>query len=107
MIEKWIVSYTDPAPVTVTLDLKQPHVLARATLFYSGTLPDLRAEGSADGQTWSPLASHTAQPATPDVLDVTLPLAGKHRYVRFAFGARTGNAAMELCEVEVWGRARE
>lgn len=107
-LEKWIVSYSNRNPVTLTVDLKKPYALDRFTLFYSGILPDLTIEGSADRQQWERLGSCAVQRATEDVIDVSVPVKGKYRYVRARFAQRREDVMMELCEMElcemeIWG----
>lgn len=103
-LEKWMVSYTDRAPVTLTLDLQKAYALERLTLFCSGRVPEIRAEGSSDRQTWSTLATSPAPPTpSADVLDLTMPLAGTCRYVRLTFAERPDEVPMELAELELWG----
>lgn len=102
-VEKWIVSWTDREPVRITFDLKRPYALDRVRIFYSGILPELRVEGSNDGRTWRRLASHPPQQRTDDVVDITVRISGRYRYVRLALAARKSDAAMELAELEIWG----
>ena len=101
--EKWIVSWTDGGPASVTVDLKKPYALDRVRLFYSGRLPELNVAGSLDGRHWQTMGSQSAQPPTADVLDITVQLKGRCRFVRIRLGPREDNSTMELCEMELWG----
>ena len=101
--EKWIVSWTDPKAINITIDLKKAYSLDRVVLFYSGVLPQVTAEGSSDNRTWSALGSLPAQAETSDVLDVIVPLKAACRYLRLEFAARETDTVMELCEMEIWG----
>ena len=98
----WIVGWHDSAPVSVTFDLKREHPLARLRIFYSGALPALEVSGKRDGDAWQALASVPVESAGEDVRDVTVPLAGRHRYVRLDFAAGRDGERLELCEVEIW-----
>jgi hypothetical protein len=64
-------------------------------------------KGSADGQTWSQIASSPKRPMMDkdDVLDISLDLKGesKVRYVRLSFSERTAGSMMTLVECEIWG----
>lgn len=99
---EWIVSWTDPAPVTVTFDLKSEYLLNKARLFYSGTLPALEVSGSLDGSRWQTMSSIPEESADEDIKDVTLTLEGKYRYVNLDFAARVKGEKFELCETEIW-----
>jgi len=102
-LEKWIVSWTDKGSVCLTVDLKKAYALARLRIVYSGILPAATIEGGIDGRAWKPLGNLPAQAAGEDVKDVVAPLEGKYRYVRVRLAARETDAAMELCELEIWG----
>ena len=115
---KWVVAWKDPAPMSITFDLKSARPLTRCRLVFSGAMPALVVRGSADGKNWIPLASTSGEVAGIDVKDVRLYLGdrhrsgqardatttcGPHRYVRLDF-AQCGSAhAFELCEVDLWG----
>lgn len=101
---KWIVSWTDAAPVTITFDLKKDHPLKKLKLIYSATLPALTVSGSLDGNEWRQLASVSAESAGQDVKDVTVPLEGNYRHVKLDVAARPERDMFELAEVEIWGR---
>jgi hypothetical protein len=102
-LEKWIVSWKDSARASITFDLKKTYTLHHLKLFYSGALPQLQTECSADGKTWIAQSSLAAKPATADVLNVELPLDGSYRYLRLKIGARQSNQEFKLSEVEIWG----
>jgi hypothetical protein len=102
-LEKWIVSWKDPAPASITFDLKKIYTLDHLALFYSGALPILQIECSVDGKTWITQSSLAAKPATADVLNVEMPLSGNYRYVRLKIGARQSGQEFKLSEVEIWG----
>lgn len=102
-LEKWIVSWKDRAPVSITIDLKRDYVLDRVQLIYSGTLPDVRLSVKMDGQSWNHLASYPAQPPSADVMSVAAHTHQQCRYLRFEFAERKTDAPMELSEVEIWG----
>jgi len=102
-LEKWIVSWTDPSPVSVTFDLKKEYRLSRVRLFYSAAMPALKVQGSDDAKTWSLLADALPDNAGADVKDLELVLRGKYRYVRLDFAAGDEGDKFELCEVEIWG----
>ena len=104
MLEKWIVSWTDRDPVTLSLDLKKAYNLDRMRILYSGCLSVLTVEGSPDRQSWQAIGTYPAQFATVDVPDVTVLLSGTYRYVRLRFGERAAGVPMELAEIELWGR---
>lgn len=86
----------------MTFDLKRAHPLDRLRVFYSGALPAVEVSGSRDGETWEALASVPGESAGEDVRDVTVPLTGRHRYVRLDFAAGRAGERLELCEVEIW-----
>jgi len=100
---QWIVGWDDPAPVSVTFDLKGEHPLSKLRFFYSATAPALTVSGSRDGKTWKRLATASEETAGEDVKDATLPLSGRYRYVKLDFARREEGQAFELCEVEIWG----
>ena len=104
-IEKWIVSWKDPEPVALTVDLQKPRVIDRIKIFYSGVLAPVNVEGSADAAQWETLADLPQQPATADVIDASIPVDGKHRHLRLRLAARNVNVPMELVELEIWGVA--
>ena len=115
----WVVSWKDPAPVSVTFDLNSDQPLTQCRLVFSGAMPAIMVHGSRDGQDWIRLASTFETVAAMDVKDVRLYLddayrsgkgitgmmrPGSYRYVRFDFAARQAKDAFELCEVELWGK---
>ena len=104
-LEKWIVSWSDPDAVALTVDLKRAYSLDRIVLFYSGVLPRVTVAGSTDSRTWSVLGALPPQAETSDVIDVTLPVKHGCRYLKLGFAARKTHAVMELCEMEIWGEA--
>ena len=114
----WVVSWKDPAPVSITFDLKSDQDLSRCRLVFSGAMPALMVRGSREGTAWTALASTSEEVADDDVKDVRLYLddgyrsgqasdstttAGPWRYVRLDFAARRSDHDFELCEVEIWG----
>jgi len=103
-LEKWIASWVDKEPIELVFDFKRPYALDRLTVFYSGELPDVVVDGSNDRDAWDQIGSYPAQCSTADIVDVTVLLSGKHRYVKVRLGGRTGDRPMELIEVEVWGK---
>jgi hypothetical protein len=115
---KWVVSWMDPAPVTVIFDLKNDQTLTQCRLVFSGAMPALVVHGSKDAKSWTRLASTFEEVAGTDVKDVRLYLddgyrsgqaagstttAGPYRHVRFDFATRKAKDAFELCEVAIWG----
>jgi len=100
---KWIVSWTDRAPLSVTFDLTAGHALKKLRLFYSGTMPALEVSGSLDGEAWSRIASSPEDNAGADVKDAALPLSGTYRDLKLGFAARKTGKTFELAEVEIWG----
>ena len=102
-LEKWIVSWTDKAPVSLTVDLKKAYALNRLRLIFSGVLPAVRVEGGMDGRRWERLAGLPAQTPGKEVMDAVASLKGKYRYLKLVFATRQADAAMELCELEIWG----
>ncbi|HCN09204.1 MAG TPA: hypothetical protein DIT01_14855 [Lentisphaeria bacterium] len=106
---QWIVGWDDPAPITITFDLKSDQPLSFCRLVYSGTMPMLAVKGSKDGNEWLPLAKSPEQVAGEDVKDVRLTLnkaggkPGEYRHVLFDFAARKAGDTFELCEIEIWG----
>jgi len=102
-LEKWIVSWKDSAPASITFDLKKTYTLDHLVLFYSGASPALQTECSIDGKTWIAQSSLAAKPATADVLNVEMPLHGNYRYVRLTIAARQPDQEFKLSEVEIWG----
>jgi len=115
---KWVVAWNDPAPVSITFDLKSAQALSHCRLVYSGAMPALVVEGSPDGRTWTRLASTAEEVAGVDVKDVRLYLDdgfrsgqaenatrtdGPFRHVRCAFRTRNATDPFELSEVEIWG----
>lgn len=113
-LRKWIVSWTDPPPISITFDLKSDYPLDRVRLFYSQTMPALKVRGSRDAETWQTLASTGEETARigpllergDDVRDVRLSLEGTYRYVRLDFARRDGGEELQLCEVDIWGEQR-
>jgi hypothetical protein len=71
-------------------------------LFFSGELPNVRIEGSADQSNWTKIGSLTSHAPTMDVIDVSTPLDGEFRYVRLHLGERKTESPMQLVEVELW-----
>lgn len=104
-LEKWIVSWTDAGPVSITFDLKRPAALDRLRLIYSGHLSGIEVLGSADGSQWSPLGSKPAGVVTVDVEEALVPLQGTARFVRVDVAPRRPGVTLELSEVEIWGKA--
>jgi len=102
--EKWIVSWKDSEPTSISFDLKKVYTLAKLKLFYSGILPDVNVETSIDGVAWVPGARQRGHGPTQDVIDIDLPLTGKARYVRLNLGERPMGNVMELAEAEIWGK---
>ena len=102
-LPKWIVSWKDPAPVSVTFDLKKAYQLDRLRFIYSASMPALKVHGSNNARSWSALAVASADNAGVDVKDLTLALKGGYRYVRLDFAGRDDGDTFELCEVEIWG----
>ncbi len=104
-IVKWGDTWESPGDVTVTFDFKEPRAILRARIFFSGFLPDVRLEGSADGKTWTSLGTAQGRNAGEDVLDLTV--TGRpskaRRFARLIFGPRT-SARTTLAELEVWGK---
>ena len=101
--EKWIVSWSDAEPVSITFDLKKTYTVSRLKLFYSGVLPEVDVKTSVDGVAWTPGARQLGREPTHDVIDAVLPLTGKARYVRVNLGKRPIGNVMELAEAEIWG----
>jgi hypothetical protein len=99
----WIVSWTDPAPISITFDLKADRATTKFRLFYSGTMPALTVSGSRDGQRWAKLATVDEQSAGADVKDVAAAVTGEHRYIKFDFASRRSGETFELSEMELWG----
>ena len=102
-VRQWIVSWTDPAPVSIGFDVKKEYRLERVRLVYSASMPALKVLGSNDGKTWSALAAAQADDAGVEVKDLTLGLKGGYRHVRLDFGKREAGEKFDLCEVELWG----
>ncbi|MCC6423978.1 MAG: hypothetical protein IT447_10905 [Phycisphaerales bacterium] len=104
-LDQWIISWTDTNPLAITFDLKRNCQLNELKLWYSGALPKFTVSASEDGQSWQILSQlNTAQTATSDVLDLAMPLAGAHRYVKLSFSRRDDiKMATELLELEIWG----
>jgi len=100
---KWIVSWTDRAPVSVTFDLMAGYALKKLRNFYSGTMPALEVSGSRDGQAWRRITSSREAAAGADVKDAALLLNGTYRYLKLDFAARGTGETFELAEVEIWG----
>ncbi len=103
--DRWMVSWATPEPVAVTFDLKQTWRVNRLILWLCDTMPELKVEGSADGQTWRQLGEHKGLEAGADVWDAEVALtdATGSRYVRLACGARQPGQKLSLIEAEVWG----
>ena len=102
-LDKWIVSWVDKDAVALTVDLKQPYALDRLRLVFSGVLSAVVIEGGTDGHVWEHLADLPAQMPGDDVMDAVAPLKGEYRYLKLVFAARGTDAAMELCELDIWG----
>ncbi len=100
---KWIVSWADPERFRITFDLKATYSLDRLRLFYSGVLPDLNVQGSADGKTWDLIGSKSAGAETADVQETTVLLHGTCRFLRLDVGRRRDGVTLELAELEIWG----
>ncbi len=117
---KWIVSWEDPAPVSITFDLKSNLPLTQSRLFFSGAMPSLTVRGSVDRKDWTWLASTAEEVAGNDVKDIRLYLNGAFRsggtgnsgpirpdafrYVRLEFASRKAKDTFALCEVDIFGR---
>ena len=102
-LEKWIASWTDAEPVSITFDLKRPASLEAIRLIYSGVLPGVIVMGSADGAEWSSIGSKPGNVVTADVEEATVPLQGAARFVRIDLAGRLPGVTMELSEIEIWG----
>ena len=102
--EKWIVSWKDSEPTSISFDLKKIYTLAKLKVFYSGVLPAVNVETSVDGVTWTRGVRQLGRGPTQDVIDVDLPLSGKARYVRLNLSERPMGNVMELAEAEIWGK---
>ena len=100
---KWVVSWTDKTPVSVTFDLKKTYQLDRLRFVYSASMPALKVHGSNDARAWSALAVARADNPGVDVKDLTLALKGAYRYVRLDFARRDEGDKFEISEVEIWG----
>ena len=101
----WVASWSNPRPVAVTFDLKQPRVLTQVKLWYRDTLADMTFEGSRDGKTWKPLGKARGHRGHPgDVYDkvVDLPRGPSSRYLRIHFAGRQPREKLTLAEVELW-----
>jgi hypothetical protein len=105
---RWVVSWAQTAPVTITFDLRQPWKLLQFKLWFRDSLPALTIEGSADGTKWRPLGQAGAQEAGADVKDLVVSLDPKttSRYLRATFAARQAGQSMTLVEAEVWAGDR-
>ncbi len=102
---RWLVSWAQTDPVTVTFDLRQPWKLLQLKLWFRDSLPAVTVEGSADGQKWLPLGAAKAEAAGADVKDVVVAFNQKTpcRYLRATFAARQPDQKLTLVEAEVWG----
>jgi hypothetical protein len=101
---EWIVSWVDPAPVTVTFDLTRRVPLSKLRFICSGVCPAFAVSGSEDGRSWRQLSSGDECLAGEDVVDRAVKLRGAYRYLRLHFAARRHGGTFELCEVELWAR---
>ena len=102
---QWVASWSNPRPVAITFDLKQPRVLTQVKLWYRDTLADMTFEGSRDGKTWKPLGKARGHRGHPgDVYDkvVDLPRGPSSRYLRIHFAGRQPREKLTLAEVELW-----
>ena len=98
--------YDTTFPFSIRFDFKKAHPLTRIRLVYSGHLPSVFAAASADGKTWSKLASSAAEPEpTEDVHEKLFEGDwGPGRFVRIDFWERQEGAALTLSEIEVWSK---
>ena len=102
---RWIASWSNPKPVVITFDLKQPRTLTQVKLWHRDTLADMTFEGSLEGKTWKPLGkAHGHQGRPGDVYDkvVNLPRNPASRYLRIHFAQRRPGEKLTLAEVELW-----
>ncbi|MHB8996445.1 MAG: sugar-binding protein [Armatimonadota bacterium] len=102
---RWMVSWKQTAPVSITYDLRQPWALRALKLWFTDTMPDLTVEGSVDRQEWVSLGKHVGKQAGADVYDMEVPLqqSKPSRYVRVNFAERNGTSRLSLIETELWG----
>ena len=101
----WVASWSNPQPVAITFDLKQPRALTQVKLWHRDVLPDMTLEISNDGKAWKPLVKaggHRGHPG--DVYDkvVDLPRVPSGRHLRIHFAKRQPGEKLTLAEVELW-----
>lgn len=106
---RWIVGWETTEQVSVTFDFRDLFTVNQLRLWYMRHGPEVTAEGSADGEQWTPLGSNSGPEAGADVRDLLVTL--RHdlpvRYVRATFAERPTDARLTLVEAEVWGRPVE
>ncbi len=107
---RWMVSWEQTDPVSVTFDLGARYAMSRLKLWYRDAMPGVTVEGSADGQAWTALGRGSGPLAEDrDVRELSVSL--RHdlpvRYVRATFAERAEGQRLSLVEAEVWGREVE
>ncbi|MGD9496403.1 MAG: beta-galactosidase trimerization domain-containing protein [Armatimonadota bacterium] len=104
---RWMASWQTTEPVSVTFDLGAPYLLRELRLWFCDDLPQVTAQGSADGEAWHAAGRAAARQAGEDVLEefLALDLPEACRYLRVSFAAREPGRRMTLVEAEVWGEA--
>ncbi|HRU06474.1 MAG TPA: hypothetical protein P5137_11960 [Candidatus Brocadiia bacterium] len=101
----WAEEIGGVAPAVVTFDFRSQRRFRRVRAFYSGELPPLTIEASADGNAWAPVATSADKRVTGEkevaVRDWEITADQPCRFLRLRLEARA--QPLLLAEVEVWG----
>ncbi|MBT3381341.1 MAG: hypothetical protein HN742_19385 [Lentisphaerae bacterium] len=104
-LDHFYVGWSTPDPISITFDFAQDVTVSRVRAVYSGSLPALHVEVSADGKTFRKAGSARGVPPTEDIHDIMVDLTpAKGRKVRLTVPRRRAGDKLHLSEIEVWGR---
>ncbi|HYG73390.1 MAG TPA: Ig-like domain-containing protein [Planctomycetota bacterium] len=103
--KKWLVYWTQTAPLDITVDLKVPYDLTAVRIFSQGT-PAMTLFSSVDGQAWKTVGS-AVKPANvqpEDVNETSFALGlSTARFVKIRFDQRAAGERLLISELDVWG----
>jgi len=98
----WIVSWNEPGPLTITVDLMQEWKLERAALVIADYVPDITIYTSRDSEKWGKESTRKGEGKTTDIIRADLTASSTARYLQFRLEPRPVGSTMTIAEMEVW-----